>query len=53
MVRVDSQYRNIYIDFSLTSPLGSGRQPGRVKKRNLKAAAKKASGGDGDEDDEE
>ncbi|KAL9675868.1 hypothetical protein QQ045_004076 [Rhodiola kirilowii] len=49
MVRVDSQK---HIDFSLTSPLGGGR-PGRVKRRNLKAAAKKASGGDGDEDDEE
>ncbi|KAL9688489.1 hypothetical protein QQ045_032910 [Rhodiola kirilowii] len=49
MVRVDSQK---HIDFSLTSTLGGGR-PGRVKRRNLKAAAKKASGGDGDEEDEE
>ncbi|XP_004499428.1 small ribosomal subunit protein uS4y [Cicer arietinum] len=49
MVRVDSQK---HIDFSLTSPLGGGR-PGRVKRRNLKAAAKKASGGDGDEEDED
>ncbi|KAI5410043.1 40S ribosomal protein S9-2 [Lathyrus oleraceus] len=36
MVRVDSQK---HIDFSLTSPLGGGR-PGRVKRKNLKAAAK-------------
>lgn len=49
MVRVDSQK---HIDFSLTSPLGGGR-PGRVKRRNLKAAAKKSSGGDGDEEDED
>ncbi|KAL3576488.1 hypothetical protein D5086_021771 [Populus alba] len=49
MVRVDSQK---HIDFSLTSPLGGGR-PGRVKRKNQKAAAKKASGGDGDEEDEE
>ncbi|KAL7163913.1 hypothetical protein ACSBR2_039930 [Camellia fascicularis] len=49
MVRLDSQK---HIDFSLTSPLGGGR-PGRVKRRNMKAAAKKASGGDGDEEDEE
>ncbi|KAI5387050.1 40S ribosomal protein S9-2 [Lathyrus oleraceus] len=49
MVRVDSQK---HIDFSLTSPLGGGR-PGRVKRKNLKAAAKKASGGDGDEEDED
>ncbi|KAL0358069.1 UNVERIFIED_CONTAM: 40S ribosomal protein S9-2 [Sesamum calycinum] len=49
MVRVDSQK---HIDFSLTSPFGGGR-PGRVKRKNQKAAAKKASGGDGDEDDEE
>ncbi|KAL5726156.1 40S ribosomal protein S9-2 [Ranunculus cassubicifolius] len=48
MVRVDSQK---HIDFSLTSPLGGGR-PGRVKRRNQKAAAKKAAGGDGDEDEE-
>lgn len=49
MVRVDSQK---HVDFSLTSPLGGGR-PGRVKRRNEKAGAKKAAGGDGDEDDEE
>ncbi|CAA0823860.1 40S ribosomal protein S9-2 [Striga hermonthica] len=49
MVRVDSQK---HIDFSLTSPFGGGRA-GRVKRKNLKAAAKKASGGDGDEEDEE
>ena len=49
MVRVDSQK---HIDFSLTSPLGGGR-PGRVKRKNQKAAAKKAAGGDGDEEDEE
>lgn len=50
MVRVDSQK---HIDFSLTSPFGGGR-PGRVKRKNLKAAAKKAAGGgDGDEEDED
>lgn len=49
MVRVDSQK---HIDFSLTSPFGGGR-PGRVKRRNMKAASKKQAGGDGDEDDEE
>ncbi|KAF1866980.1 hypothetical protein Lal_00049407 [Lupinus albus] len=49
MVRVDSQK---HIDFSLTSPLGGGR-PGRVKRRNQKSAAKKAAGGDGDEEDED
>ncbi|KAE8662652.1 40S ribosomal protein S9-2 [Hibiscus syriacus] len=49
MVRVDSQK---HIDFSLTSPFGIGR-PGRVKRRNQRAAAKKATGGDGDEEDEE
>jgi small subunit ribosomal protein S9e len=49
MVRVDSQK---HIDFSLTSPFGGGL-PGRVKRKNLKAAAKKASGGDGDEEDED
>ncbi|KAE8730733.1 40S ribosomal protein S9 [Hibiscus syriacus] len=48
MVRVDSQK---HIDFSLTSPFGGGR-PGRVKRRNQRAAAKKAAGGDGDEEDE-
>lgn len=49
MVRVDSQK---HIDFSLTSPFGGGR-PGRVKRKNTKAAAKKAAGGDGEEEDEE
>ena len=49
MVRVDSQK---HIDFSLTSPFGGGR-PGRVKRKNQKAAAKKAAGGDGDEEDED
>ncbi|KAH0784845.1 hypothetical protein KY290_004443 [Solanum tuberosum] len=49
MVRVDSQK---HIDFSLTSPFGGGR-PGRVKRKNQKSAAKKAAGGDGDEEDEE
>ncbi|RRT76425.1 hypothetical protein BHE74_00055772 [Ensete ventricosum] len=49
MVRVDSAK---HIDFSLTSPFGGGR-PGRVKRKNQKAASKKAAGGDGDEDDEE
>lgn len=49
MVRVDSQK---HIDFSLTSPFGGGR-PGRVKRKNQKSAAKKAAGGDADEEDEE
>lgn len=49
MVRVDSQK---HIDFSLTSPFGGGR-PGRVKRKNQRAAAKKAAGGDGDEEDED
>ncbi|KAK8652481.1 hypothetical protein V6N13_126513 [Hibiscus sabdariffa] len=40
MVRVDSQK---HIDFSLTSPFGGGR-PGRVKRKNQRAAAKKAAG---------
>ncbi|GAB2213048.1 hypothetical protein Drorol1_Dr00021063 [Drosera rotundifolia] len=48
IVRVDSQK---HIDFSLTSPFGGGRH-GRVKRKNLRAAAKKAAGGDGDEDEE-
>lgn len=42
----------MHIDFSLTSPFGGGR-PGRVKRKNQKAAGKKAAGGDGGEDDEE
>ncbi|KAJ6792996.1 uncharacterized protein M6B38_254595 [Iris pallida] len=49
MVKVESAK---HIDFSLTSPLGGGR-PGRVKRKNQKAAAKKAAGGDGDEEDED
>ncbi|PQM41819.1 40S ribosomal protein S9-2 [Prunus yedoensis var. nudiflora] len=49
LVRCDSEK---HIDFSLTSPLGAGR-PGRVKRRNMKAAAKKAAGGDADEEDED
>ncbi|GKD29825.1 40S ribosomal protein S9-1, partial [Tanacetum coccineum] len=49
MVRVDSQK---HIDLSLSSPFGGGK-PGRVKRKNQKAAAKKATGGDADEDDEE
>ncbi|KAK3200321.1 hypothetical protein Dsin_023736 [Dipteronia sinensis] len=44
---VDSQK---HIDFSLTSPFGGGR-PGRVKRRNQKAAIKKASGEDGDDEE--
>ncbi|KAK6160981.1 hypothetical protein DH2020_004362 [Rehmannia glutinosa] len=48
-IRVDTQK---YIDFSHTSPFGGGHY-GRVKRKNQKAAAKKASGGDGDEDDKE
>lgn len=49
LVRCDSEK---HIDFSLTSPLGAGC-PGRVKRRNMKAAAKKAAGGDADEEDED
>ncbi|KAM0979772.1 hypothetical protein ACFX13_015850 [Malus domestica] len=49
LVRCDSEK---HIDFSLTSSLGDGR-PGRVKRRNTKAAAKKAAGGDADEEDED
>ncbi|WRX11395.1 hypothetical protein QQP08_003882 [Theobroma cacao] len=49
MVRVDSQK---HIDFSLTSPFGDGR-PGRVKRRNQKAAAMKVAGGDGDEEEDQ
>ncbi|KAG0469780.1 hypothetical protein HPP92_015875 [Vanilla planifolia] len=48
MVRVDSAK---HIDFSLTSPFGGGR-PGRVKRKNQRAAAKKAAGDDGDEDED-
>ncbi|KAF4357188.1 hypothetical protein F8388_003335, partial [Cannabis sativa] len=55
-IRVGRQVVNIpsfmkHIDFSLTSPSEVVR-PGRVKRKNQKAAAKKASGGDGDEEDE-
>ncbi|KAH0929285.1 hypothetical protein HID58_015012, partial [Brassica napus] len=49
MVKVESQK---HIDFSLTSPFGGGR-PGRVKRRNERAGAKKAGGVGGDEDDED
>lgn len=50
MVRTDSQK---HIDFSLTSPFGQG-PPGRVKRKNMKAAAKKAAGGDdGEGEDDE
>merc|ERR1711973_465978 len=45
IVRLDSQK---HIDFGLKSPFGGGR-PGRVKRRN----AKKAQGGDGDEDEDD
>ena len=48
LVKVESAK---HIDFSLTSPLGGGR-PGRVKRRNLKAATK-MSGDDGNEEDED
>ena len=41
-----------HIDFALSSPFGGGR-PGRVKRKNLKAASKKEKGGDGDEEDED
>ncbi|RVX16501.1 40S ribosomal protein S9-1 [Vitis vinifera] len=41
LVRMDSRKHG---DFSLTSPLGGGR-PGRVKRKGLKVAAKKAAGG--------
>ncbi|CAN6717804.1 unnamed protein product [Malus baccata var. baccata] len=49
LVRCDTEK---HIDFSLTSPLG-GRRPGRVKRMNTNAAAKKAAGGDADEEDED
>nr|AAT08735.1 40S ribosomal protein S9 [Hyacinthus orientalis] len=41
-----------HIDFALSSPFGGGR-PGRVKRKNTRAAAKKEKGGDGDEEDDE
>ncbi|PWA72349.1 40S ribosomal protein S9-2 [Artemisia annua] len=46
MVRVDSQK---HIDISLTSPFGGGR-PGKVKRKNQKAAAKEAAGRDADDE---
>ena len=46
IVRLDSQK---HIDFSLRSPYGGGR-PGRVKRKNMR---KGASGGGGDEEDED
>ncbi|CAI5536067.1 unnamed protein product, partial [Closterium sp. Naga37s-1] len=48
LVRLESQK---HIDFALTSPFGGGR-PGRVKRRNLKAASKKG-GDDGDDEEED
>lgn len=48
IVRLDSQK---HIDFALTSPFGGGR-PGRVKRKNMKKAAK-GSGGGGDDDDDD
>ncbi|GJX58443.1 40S ribosomal protein S9-2 [Tanacetum coccineum] len=48
MVRVDSQKHS---DVSLTSPFRGGR-PGKVKRKNQKAAAKKAADGNANEDDE-
>eukprot|EP00993_Chasmostoma_nieuportense_P004058 NODE_4740_length_747_cov_103.933871_g4580_i0.p1 GENE.NODE_4740_length_747_cov_103.933871_g4580_i0~~NODE_4740_length_747_cov_103.933871_g4580_i0.p1 ORF type:complete len:218 (+),score=47.90 NODE_4740_length_747_cov_103.933871_g4580_i0:61-654(+) len=51
LVRVESEK---HIDFAPTSPFGGGK-PGRVKRAKLKAAEKKAAGGDDaeDEDDED
>merc|ERR1712055_1253996 len=46
IVRLDSQK---HIDFSLKSPFGGGR-PGRVKRKNMKKAAKKPAEEAGDED---
>ncbi|KAK8941836.1 40S ribosomal protein S9-2 [Platanthera guangdongensis] len=48
MVRVDSSK---HIDFALSSPFGGGR-PGRGKRRNTRAAAKKVADGGVNEDDE-
>jgi small subunit ribosomal protein S9e len=45
MVRVDSQK---HIDLAFTSPFGGGR-PGRVKRRNMKNAAKKGAAADEEE----
>jgi len=49
VVRNDSQK---YIDIALNSPYGSGR-PGRVKRKSVKAAAKKAAGDEPPVEDEE
>jgi len=49
LVRLDSEK---HIDFALTSPFGGGRA-GRVKRRNIKNAEKKAAGGDGGEEEED
>ncbi len=49
VVRLDSQK---LIDFALTSPFG-GSHPGRVKRRNMRNAANKASAGNGMEEEEE
>ncbi|CAI0402029.1 unnamed protein product [Linum tenue] len=49
MVRVDSQK---HVDFSITSPFGGTGKPGRVKRKNIKAASSKKDSGDGDEDNE-
>lgn len=49
LVRLDSQK---HIDFALSSPFGGGR-PGRAKRKNMKAAAKKEKGDDGAEEDDE
>ncbi|KAF4391466.1 hypothetical protein G4B88_005537 [Cannabis sativa] len=49
IMRINSQK---LIDFSITSAFGGGL-PIRVKRKNQKAVAKKASGGDGDKEDEE
>ncbi|GKB26948.1 40S ribosomal protein S9-1 [Tanacetum coccineum] len=46
MVRVDSQK---HVDVSLTIPFKGGRH-GKVKRKNQKAAAKKAAGGNADEE---
>jgi len=49
LVRLDSEK---HIDFALTSPFGGGRA-GRVKRRNIKNAEKKAAGGDAAEEEED
>merc|ERR1712142_194935 len=46
IVRLDSQK---HIDFALTSPFGGGR-PGRVKRKNMKKAAKKPAEDGGESD---